>query len=445
MTLFRLHYTDGLYNKTLVLKSSNKFGVLEYESNTDEDRLVLTLLGNSASENVELLGQLEWFLDKVNLWTSNRLYPRTYLERDVTDSETNYYRTPIDNMQINLRENWYNWIHARKPEVEIKISHPAYWESSEVVLKISNPHVNQDTTDPIRVDNLTSNQGSSLGEFYSYLKYFYSSHLQEFQSQLSYPVKLRIKSLDSQPIDSILLSVGNQMSDNVQSNRVLDAYYGMGGTTKPSAPNYNLYQYGYYKELSVSTSWTSVIHWELSAPTNLEFDALLILARILNPNSDVRFGVRFGKDPAVFSEWLQAESHPEELCKIGILRSTLLHRVSNDYNEIYNLHLMAIASTSTSVDLDYLEIFPARDVVEVVSASGRGLQTGETLFVDGAIKRAWVTNSNNRIIDHWIIRGGGNLTLTPDRDGVVYFKMRGAGHILKRVEVQAFARSRTRA
>ena len=445
MTLFRLGYTDGLYTKTLVLKSSDKFGVLEYESSSNEDRLVLTLLGSSASENIELLGQLEWFLDKVNLWKNNRLHPRTYLERDITDSETDYYRTPIDSMQIDLKEDWYNWINARKPEIEIKISHPAYWESYEVDLEISNPHVSQDTTDPLRVDNLTSNQGPSLGQFYNYLKYFYSNHLDEFKSQLSYPIKLSIKSLDSQPIDSILLSIGNQMSDNVQSNRVLDAYYGTGGITQPSTPDYNLYQYGYYKELSVGTSWTSVINWDLSAPTNLEFDALLILARILNPNSSVRFGVRFGKDPAIFSEWLQTESHPEELCRIGVIRSTLLHRIFEDYNETYKMHLMAIASTATTVELDYLEIFPARDVIEVVSASGRSLQNDETLFVDGAIRRAWVTNSDDRIIDHWIIRGGGNLTFTPDRDGVIYFKMHGAGHVLKRVEVQAFARSRTRA
>jgi|YNPMSStandDraft_1061717.scaffolds.fasta_scaffold00219_39 hypothetical protein len=445
MTIFRLRFDDVvLASKTLTLTASNGYGVLDYECGAEEDALTLALLGTSTTQNLSLLGDLEWVAERVRDYNKNSGFARVYLERDVSDSGTDYYRTPIDDLQIELDRDFYRDLNGRKPEVTLKVKHPAYWESGEVGLKMYNPHVAGDTASPIRVDNLTSNQGGTLGNFYSYLTYNYAAHTNDFSSHLPYPLKIELTSQDSNAIDAVILTVGNQMNSGDKNQRVFDAKDGAGGTQKPGTADYNNYQYGYYKELNVSTSWSSVISWTISDLRMFEYDPLLVLARVLNPSANVRLGVRIGKGSAVFSEWRQTEAESVELIKTGILRTTALD-LSTKYDTTYNLSLLAIAGTNTTLELDYLEIFPAQDLVEVFSASGRGLANGEKLIIDGAERRAYVQDGTGKVIDHWVIRGGGSFTCLPGTGAVIYIKMRGAGHVLKRVNAQVFARARTRA
>ena len=445
MTVFRLRFDDAvLMSKTLTLTAANNYGVLDYECGSEEDALTLALLGASTNSNLALLGDLEWIAERVREYQKNAGFARAYLERDTSDSGTNYYRTPVEDLRIELDRDFYRDLNGRKPEVTLKISHPPYWESGEVGLKMYNPHATGDTTSPIRVDNLTSNQGGTLGDFYNYLTYNYATHTDDFSSHLPYPLRITLTSQDSNSIDAVILTVGSQMSSGNKNHRVFDAKDGTGGTQKPASPDYNNYQYGYYKELSVGTSWAGVISWTIDDLRMFEYDPLLVLARVLNPSAGVRLGVRIGKGTAVFSEWRQAESEAIELVKTGVLRTTALD-LSTKYDATYTLSLLAVAGTNTTLELDYLEVFPAQDMVELVSASGRGLANGEKLVIDGASRRAYVEDVNGKIIDHWVIRGGGSLTCLPGTIGVIYVKLRGTGHVLKQVNAQVFARSRTRA
>lgn len=439
MTLFRLSFDEtALLSKTLLLVQANGYGVLGYDAGKDADTLTIALLGSTAEQNLSYLGELEFFAERVMEWEENREYRRTYLERDTTDSGNAYFRTPIKSMRVELDSKFYHDLNGRKPEVEVVLEHEPYWESAEIGLKMRNPHVAQDTTEPIRVDNVTGSQGGS-GDYYNYLKYDYSDHESDFASYLPYPLRLNLKSLDSNPIDAVLLCVTVQ---GFSSTRVYDAKDGTGGTQKPASPDYTLYQNGYYKELSISTSWGTLLTWTESDVRKYLYDPYLMIARWLNPSNSVRLGVQFGRGTAILSDWRQDSADAREVTNVGMLRTALVSS-GLTYPSDYNLRLLGIASSATTIDVDYVELWPAKDVVEVFSASGRQLANGETLVVDGAARAAYVLDVSNAVIDRWVIRGSGELVLQPGMDGVLYFKMRGAGHVQKRVEVKAWGRRRT--
>jgi hypothetical protein len=435
MTLFRLVFDDAVIpNITLLLNYASGYGMLDYRAGNTEDTIALCLLGVSYSENLNLLRDLEFFVEKVQRWQKNPSFPRVYLERDWSDSGTEYYRTPLEDLKIVFPESFYHDFRGRKPELDLVFRHPEYWESEEISLQLG-----MGTTSPITVNNVTGNQGAK-GNYKNYTYYDYNLYTADFQSALPYPLKISLTSQDTDDIEKVWLCLTH--SQSTAPDHVLSAESGTGGTTLPATPDYNLYQGGRYKQYNVATSWNTLGSWSID-PQMSEYESLTVWARWLNPSEDVLFGVQLSQGLFPLTDWRQFFALNTEWNTVGLLRGEILSNLL-DYAP-FQLNLLGWAKDVTTADIDYLELWPTLDTVELFSASGRPLANGEKLVLDGSTRLAWVENASGNILDHWVIKGSSNLCWVPGRTAKIIYKSYGFGHVDKTVQMQIKARARYRA
>jgi len=414
MTIFAL----GIENDSNILRllPNYGYGVLEYRSGEEQDEMVIALTGsgsNANTNNLKYLGELRKFEELVKQSQLYKTAPKIYLLRDITDSGTDWKQTPLKDMHIQVSENFYHYLKGWKPEVIVTFSHEPYWEDQNWFGILSgNPYREVYPYEALQGSDFRTNK----------FTWDYNENPSYLQSDLFYPVRIRI-----QPYYMGITVSKIFLLATTNGGPFFQEAEGMGGGSYlPSSPNYSLYTNGRYRSASLSGNFSEIFTMTFS-PVFMGNDPYLIFARWLNPDYNARFGYRIKTGSNVLLEYTNVFRQPEEIIKLGVVEYP---NILSKNPDTVTFSILGMNTTgSGTVNFDYIEFWPERDTIELISASGRPLGYNETLVVDGSTRKAWVENNAGLVIEPWVILGSGKLLLEPKKVALFAYKAISTNHI----------------
>ena len=376
------------------------------------DTITVAIVSNTAG-NFANLRYLEDYAARRKRFSS---LPKLWLERNLASVTS---LAEVYDLTLQVSADFYDRYNTSAPVVAIRVVRSPFY-SPKVAIPLKKG-AGTPTTDWLSVGNVEHAEysgGDASGDEES-------------------PIELQIKNTSAGDVADVLVGISRRAN---YAQTILEGENASGGTQKPASPDAS-YSNGYYSEVSVTSTASRVLTWDISniADTLAGYPYLVLF----RPAGTWPAGLRAKATVDLPGGYVTvAETTPVivsesgELAYLGTLSVPYLPAGLQETQTVgsYELSLW-LWGTTANVGVDYLELIGIDGGIRRISLA-KSLAANEVLVINEMEGWAYIAAPDSKVQVHGTVAGS-PLRVRKGESGIIIVKTAGAGgHIARSVSLK---------